>query len=1013
MIRISLSPRQAPYSHLILTSLAFLIFSPLLPKTGHAQAVPPIIPSGLHTQVSDPSVIGSGPNEVTQYNITGGTRVGTNLFHSFGEFNVPRNHIANFLNDSGLETSNILGRVTGGNPSNIFGMIQTTGFENANLFLMNPSGIVFGPTASLNVGGSVTFTTADYLRLAESNGTTGLFHADSALPNMLTSAPVAAFGFLGSNPAAIAVQGSKLEMEPGRSISLVGGNLGFTYIDPDTGFTASTPNGVTINGAKLTAQSGQVNIASVASPGEILAGTLDQAPNINAQSFGALGEISVSQKSLLDVSGKGGGTVLIRGGQFVLSDSTISANIEGPGSIIDEVESIGRGIDITIKQNTTIQNGAVLETNVSGNATPGVTYGGVHVKSDRIEIIGTWSFEDAINRVPPSFFTGIRSNIHAGSTGGNSGAIRLEGNSVLVKDNGQLETIAGQFDGELEIVPRTAGHTGDIWVTANQNLETDFATIRSASSEGSTGNAGNITLTSTNGNINLANASQVTSQASLSRGNTGNISLNASHGDIFLTEGTSVFNQSFLGGALGTIQVIANNLQLSGTSPAGGSRIQGDNFSAMAPGNIILNLSGSLRLADASRIQTVARVQTPAAALTIRAHDMSVTSDSYLSTESIGSGTGGPLNLFTTNLQLRSGGQIRSGSTLGQDPDTGAPVVPSGPGGIVTIQGQTGPADAILIDGPGSGIFTKAEGTGAGGAIDLRARSLTIQNGGELSAETSGTASSAVGGSIKVTATDHVTLTNGASISASSTGPGNAGNIKIDAGRQLSVQGSELTTEARTARGGKIDVLAKDRIHLANGRISTSVLDGTGDSGTIFIDPNEVIVQNNSTILTHAVRGRGGDITILTPRFLQDQTSLVDASSQFGPSGKVTIQSSTSNLSGTVTQLSSKTDQTQPLLQNRCVALAGGEQSTFIVAGRDSLPAEPGGWLSSPVSMEHWTGGDTEEHASGLMVRRKGSNGLPAMAAHKGETKILSLRRLTPPGFLVRTFATGSTGCPS
>ena len=105
----------------------------------------------------------------TQYDITGGIRPGngTNLFHSFGQFGVPTNNIANFLNDSGLATSNILGRVTGGNPSNIFGAIQTTGFGAANLFLMNPAGIVFGPNASLNVGGSASFTTADYLRLSD------------------------------------------------------------------------------------------------------------------------------------------------------------------------------------------------------------------------------------------------------------------------------------------------------------------------------------------------------------------------------------------------------------------------------------------------------------------------------------------------------------------------------------------------------------------------------------------------------------------------------------------------------------------------------------------------------------------------------------------------------------------------------------------------------------------------------------------------------------------------------
>ena len=138
------------------------------------------------------------------YHITGGTRPsnGPNLFHSFGEFGVPTNTIANFLNETALPTSNIFGRVTGGNPSNVFGTIQTTGFGGANLFLMNPAGIVFGPSASLNVGGSATFTTADYLRFADGAHFNAMPGPQDAA---ISSAPLAAFGFLGSNPAAITV----------------------------------------------------------------------------------------------------------------------------------------------------------------------------------------------------------------------------------------------------------------------------------------------------------------------------------------------------------------------------------------------------------------------------------------------------------------------------------------------------------------------------------------------------------------------------------------------------------------------------------------------------------------------------------------------------------------------------------------------------------------------------------------------------------------------------------------
>src|SRR2546430_5695917 len=104
------------------------------------------------------------------YDITGGARPGngSNLFHSFGAFSVGSGDVANFKNDSGLSTSNIVGRVTGGDPSSIFGTIRTndptTGFGSANLFLINPAGWIFGATAALDVGGSFHASTAHYVR---------------------------------------------------------------------------------------------------------------------------------------------------------------------------------------------------------------------------------------------------------------------------------------------------------------------------------------------------------------------------------------------------------------------------------------------------------------------------------------------------------------------------------------------------------------------------------------------------------------------------------------------------------------------------------------------------------------------------------------------------------------------------------------------------------------------------------------------------------------------------------
>src|SRR5215813_446373 len=253
-----LNKRDAKHARVILCLLLGCSLVLAFNQTSVVQAAAPITPSGLNTQVN---LSQTPPAGKTQFDITGGTRPGggANLFHSFGQFNVPNNNIANFLNDSGLATSNILGRVTGGNISNIFGTIQTTGFGNANLFMMNAAGFLFGPNATVNVGGMVAFTSADYLRLGDGK----LFNA-APNPNadaLLSAAPVAAFGFLGSNPGAITVQGSQFAVTPGTGISLVGGNITIQSGTLDNG---------TVQPARFSAPNGQINLATAASPGEFL-----------------------------------------------------------------------------------------------------------------------------------------------------------------------------------------------------------------------------------------------------------------------------------------------------------------------------------------------------------------------------------------------------------------------------------------------------------------------------------------------------------------------------------------------------------------------------------------------------------------------------------------------------------------------------------------------------------------------------------------------------------------------
>src|SRR4029453_5195543 len=143
---------------ILLCALGFIV------PPSHAQVVTNMTSSVLGTAVNGSTTL---PCLSGTCNITGGTQRGSNLFHSFGFFNVAQGGIANFINTTGLPTpnSNILGRATAPQVSNIFGTKRTTNFGTANLFLMNPFGWIFGPTARLNVSGSFHATTADYIRL--------------------------------------------------------------------------------------------------------------------------------------------------------------------------------------------------------------------------------------------------------------------------------------------------------------------------------------------------------------------------------------------------------------------------------------------------------------------------------------------------------------------------------------------------------------------------------------------------------------------------------------------------------------------------------------------------------------------------------------------------------------------------------------------------------------------------------------------------------------------------------
>src|SRR4051794_23729831 len=173
-----------------------------------------------------------------------GTRRGDNLFHSFEKFGIATGQTATFTGPGAIK--NVISRVTGGEISNIDGKLASK-VGQADLYFLNPAGVMFGPNAKLDVPGSLHVSTAHELRFAD--GTR--FSAPDKSGSGLTVAPPEAFGFLDQPPGYITVDQSQLQLTPGKTFSLVGGDLDL------------------VDGAHLAAPSGTINLAAVTSAGQV------------------------------------------------------------------------------------------------------------------------------------------------------------------------------------------------------------------------------------------------------------------------------------------------------------------------------------------------------------------------------------------------------------------------------------------------------------------------------------------------------------------------------------------------------------------------------------------------------------------------------------------------------------------------------------------------------------------------------------------------------------------------
>ena len=671
-----------------------------------AQVTTAITSSGLNTHVSPPTPLPSG--QIT-HDITGGTRPGNgpNLFHSFGKFSVGENNIANFLNDSSLPTSNILGRVTGGNVSNIFGTIQTTGFGSANLFLMNPAGFLFGPNATLNVGGMVTFTSADYFRLTD--GARFKAVPNAAADALLSAAPVAAFGFLGSHPGAITVQGSQFMVAPGTGLSLVGGNITIQ---------SGTLQDGTVQPARLSAHgqlsmpAGQINLVSVASKGEVVRTSTPQGgADLDVSSFSHLGNVTING------GGTDAGLTLIRGGQLVMNNAYIGLpGPNDPGLPIDT-----RAVDIAVRGDALLQ-GSSINTRL-GDTT--ITAKNLTLNSTRIyadasnsitqNLQGTSVFLNASNNltidsassVGISYIVNYVSGANISLSGGR---IVMDGSLYTTGDARPSGSVSLDATRSIDVTGTISTRVGDVLFTKSGDVNIHAPIVRvtggTINAAGGPLGAGDVTITGTN--VSLTNGTKIDANTGPS-GDAGHITIRAGK---VLVDHSSLSVSNNIDTGPGTISIDANQSLII----QNGSTLSANN-SALIPGPTGIQ-AGTIHLESGHKI---------------------IVQDSTVSANSVGA-HGGTIELKSPGV-VRIKDSVISASTTG---DTAA-----AHGGTIEI---ATPRKVVI---KGSELQTNAA-AGPGGTIKITATQRVVEDAASVISATSATGPD---GSVTITAP--MTILNG------------------------------------------------------------------------------------------------------------------------------------------------------------------------------------------------------------------------------------------------------------
>ncbi|NER39233.1 MAG: CHAT domain-containing protein [Oscillatoria sp. SIO1A7] len=925
-------------------------------SSGNEAIAQPITPAldGTGTQVQQNG---------NQFDITGGSRggaEGANLFHSFEQFGLDANQTANFL--ATPELRNILGRVVGGDPSIINGLIQVSG-GNPNLFLMNPSGIVFGQNASLNVPASFFATTANGIKLGDNQW----FAARGSNNYATLVGEPRAFSFSGLN-GALANFG-ELTVNPGQSLGLSGSSV--------------------LNAGTLTAPGGEITITAVpgtntillGQPGHLLSLEIDNSGLASLQQPTNLPSLLTNNASThaSQVTVNSDGTVTLAGSSLnnvptTAGTAIVAGNLDvsGHGAL-----GIGHGALGTVHPSPSLpqvpQSPGLSVPPFNGPQVPKSPSPPVS-RSPDAPTVGIFGQQ-----------LGIAADIDAsGAIGG--GRVFIGGDRL---GEGSLPTALNTFvgsDSNINADALTNGNGGSVIVWADNNTFFD-GTISARG--GLTGGDGGFVETS--GKINLNVGSSASVDASAINGQPGEWLLDPS--DITISNGSTtatVFGGRifFAGGGSANVTPATIEASLNGgtsvtvTTASLGSGGNGDitvtdAISKTAGGEATLTLdadrhininSGANIISSSDKLNLVLEAER---AISITGATITTNGGNFTATGSSSGAEGIEINNSTINSGAGSITMTRTGAGIGSN-NEGIEVSSS------TIESNSG---SISINGTGAGIGSNNEGievssstiesnsgsisitgTGAGGGsnnqgIDVESSTIESNSGSiSITGTGSGIGSSNQGilvdnnSTIESTGSGNITLTGFG-------GSGTEGNdgVEVDSasifGRRSIVRTNSGSisitgTGAGTGSNNKgIDVQLSTIESTGGGNITLTGTGGSGTDGNDGVEVNFASVRTNGSISINgtgagsgssnegidvgniAIESTGGGNITLTGTGAAGEPGILLSDSSINPSatatGNITLTSDEIDITGTSQIQSSGNLQIQPLTPSANITVGG------------------------------------------------------------------------------------------